>query len=81
MPAAGQGGGQREATFGPLRVTEAVLDAAPDACVFLPCPPVTRGQEVDESAMVHRKCAVPAAKEWLLHAQSALVLHLFDGSR
>ena len=72
--------GHRDAAFGALRITAGVLDAAPDACMFLPCPPVTRGDEVDNSAMVHRKCAVPAAKEWLLHAQAALLLHLFGES-
>ena len=63
--------------FESLRITSAVLDTAPETCSFLPCPPVTRGQEVAPEAMHHEKCMVPRAKEWLLHAQNALLLEIF----
>lgn len=63
--------------FGPLRVTCPVLDSAPAGCVFLPCPPVTRGEEVDAASMEHPKCAVPRAKEWLMHAQNAVLVEMF----
>lgn len=53
------------------QVTEAVLDAS--RAVFLPCPPVTRGQEVSAGAMLHPGCRVVAAKAWLLHAQNAVL--------
>jgi len=53
------------------QVTEAVLDAS--RAVFIPCPPVTRGQEVSAGAMLHPRCQVVAAKAWLLHAQNAVL--------
>jgi ornithine carbamoyltransferase len=53
------------------QVTEAVLEAG--RAVFLPCPPVTRGQEVSAGAMLHPRCRVVAAKGWLLHAQNAVL--------
>lgn len=53
------------------QVTEAMLDAS--RAVFLPCPPVTRGQEVSPGAMHHSSCRVVAAKAWLLHAQNAVL--------
>lgn len=53
------------------QVTEAVLDAG--RAVFLPCPPVTRGQEVSAGAMAHPRCRVVEAKAWLLHAQNAVL--------
>jgi ornithine carbamoyltransferase len=45
---------------------------APDG-LFIPCPPVTRGQEVTADAMVSPSCHVIAAKAFLLHAQNALL--------
>jgi len=51
--------------------TEAVLDGS--RAVFLPCPPVTRGQEVSAGAMLHPRCRVVEAKAWLLHAQNAVL--------
>lgn len=53
------------------QVTEAVLEAG--RAVFLPCPPVTRGQEVSAGAMLHPRCRVVEAKAWLLHAQNAVL--------
>ncbi|ONG58166.1 ornithine carbamoyltransferase [Pseudoroseomonas deserti] len=40
---------------------------------FLPCPPVTRGQEVTADAMQHPSCRAVPAKAFLLHAQNALL--------
>ena len=59
-----------------LRITEAVLEATPAGGLFLPCPPVTRGAEVSAGAMSHERCCVFAAKDFLLHAQNALLEHL-----
>lgn len=55
----------------PWQVTEAVLNAS--RAVFLPCPPVTRGQEASAGAMRHPSCRVVEAKAWLLHAQNAVL--------
>jgi ornithine carbamoyltransferase len=57
----------------PYQVDAAVLDRLRGDAVFLPCPPVTRGQEVSAAAMRHPRCTVVAAKAWLLHAQNALL--------
>lgn len=61
------------AAFTPHQITAAVLDRLPGNPLFIPCPPVTRGQEVDESAMRSSRCVVVGAKAWLLHAQNALL--------
>jgi ornithine carbamoyltransferase len=67
-------------SFGPLQVTPDLLDRSPTGTLFLPCPPVTRGEEVSATAMVHAKCRVYEAKEWLLYAQEALIYEaLVDG--
>ena len=63
--------------LGAYRVTPSVLDRLADGAVFLPCPPVTRGQEVDDAAMRHPACGVTAAKAFLLHAQNALLEWVF----
>lgn len=65
--------------FLPYQVTAALLELTPASCVFLPCPPVTRGQEVSFDAMISPKCRVYEAKEWLLHGQNALVALLLTG--
>ncbi len=57
----------------PFQVTAAVLDALRPEAVFLPCPPVTRGQEVSADAMLHARCSVVAAKAFLLHVQNAVL--------
>jgi ornithine carbamoyltransferase len=58
------------------QVSGATLDCT--AAVFLPCPPVTRGQEVSADAMTHPRCRVVEAKAWLLHAQNAVLEWCFN---
>ena len=41
--------------------------------VFLPCPPVTRGEEVSAEAMRSPRCENHAAKDNLLHVQNAIM--------
>ncbi|MBO0346441.1 hypothetical protein J0X15_14500 [Roseibium sp. CAU 1637] len=53
------------------QVSAARLDEAKPGCTFIPCPPVTRGQEVKADAMLHPAYQSPAAKAYLLHAQNA----------
>ena len=62
------------AAFADLRVTADVLDRCRPDALFLPCPPVTRGEEVSADAMEHPTCRVVEAKAWLLHAQNALLV-------
>lgn len=59
--------------FLPYQVTAELLETAPPNAAFLPCPPVHRGEEVSDSAMNWPGCRVYEAKEYLLHAQNALM--------
>jgi ornithine carbamoyltransferase len=61
----------REA-FAAYRITREVVDAMGEG-LFLPCPPVTRGEEVTAAALDAPVCRNYAAKEFLLHAQNALM--------
>ena len=66
--------------FLPYQVTERVLMASSREVIFLPCPPVHRGEEVSENAMNSPACRVYEAKEYLLHAQNALLATLLGSS-
>ncbi|WP_159996943.1 ornithine carbamoyltransferase [Roseomonas sp. 18066] len=59
------------------QVTGAMLSRLRPDTAFLPCPPVTRGQEVSADAMLHPACRVVPAKAFLLHAQNALLEWVF----
>lgn len=62
--------------FLPYQITaEKLWLAAPDV-FFLPCPPVTRGEEVSEDAMAYLGHHVYEAKAYLLHAQNAVLTAL-----
>jgi ornithine carbamoyltransferase len=60
------------------RITTALLDHLDRDLEFLPCPPVTRGQEVSADAMLHASCRVVEAKAFLLHAQNAVLEWVFE---
>jgi ornithine carbamoyltransferase len=62
--------------FAPLQIDARRLEAAPADALFLPCPPVTRGEEVSADAMTSSRCRVVEAKDWLLAAQGALLVEL-----
>jgi len=64
----------------PYQVSAALLDQLPPDALFIPCPPVTRGQEVTADAMGSPRCCVTEAKAFLLHAQNAL-LEAVGGAR
>ncbi|AXA39914.1 ornithine carbamoyltransferase [Rhizobium leguminosarum] len=66
------GDGPSDALAG-YRIGTDVLDRLREDAIFLPCPPVTRGQEVTAAAMEHPRCLSRAAKTFLLHAQNALM--------
>jgi ornithine carbamoyltransferase len=69
------------ALFRPLQITRAVVDRIADDGMFLPCPPVTRGEETSADALTSPKCQVYQAKECLLHAQNALAEFLSSAHR
>ncbi|MBX5172047.1 ornithine carbamoyltransferase [Rhizobium sp. NZLR1b] len=55
------------------RIGADLLDRLREDAIFLPCPPVRRGEEVTTEAMEHLLCQSRAAKAFLLHAQNALM--------
>jgi ornithine carbamoyltransferase len=67
--------------FLPYQVTSGVLGQLREKAAFLPCPPVTRGQEVSEDAMRSPSLLNGAAKGHLLHAQNALMELLVSRQR
>ncbi len=60
-------------TFLPYQVTAEHLSKLHNKAIFLPCPPVTRGQEVSNDAMLSAFCKNHEDKEYLLHSQNALL--------
>jgi ornithine carbamoyltransferase len=59
--------------FLPYQITQHHLTALSEHGVFLPCPPVTRGEEVSDEAMLSGRCENHAAKDCLLHVQNAIM--------
>ncbi len=58
--------------FLPYQITKKHLGYLSKQGVFLPCPPVTRGQEVSCDAMESELCKNHQAKNYLLHSQNAI---------
>lgn len=65
--------GVDQAELARFQISAPLLDRLRADAIFLPCPPVTRGQEVTDDAMTHPLCQSRAAKALLLHAQNALL--------
>ena len=59
--------------FAALRIDVHMLDKSGPETLFVPCPPVTRGQEVTDGAMRHSCCKAKQAKAFLMHAQNAIM--------
>jgi len=59
--------------FLPFQITGNTLSKMNQNGFFLPCPPVTRGQEVSFDAMNSHLCKNYEAKEYLLHSQNAIM--------
>jgi ornithine carbamoyltransferase len=64
--------------FLPYQITTDILDRINDKGLFLPCPPVTRGQEASQKSLVSEKCQDYQAKECLLHTQNAIMEFLIQ---
>jgi ornithine carbamoyltransferase len=67
-----------EKLFLPYQITRETLAWAGPEVLFLPCPPVHRGEEVDAEVMQAAACCVYPAKEYLLHAQNAVLITLLS---
>ena len=59
--------------FLPHQIGPEILDRMNPRGIFLPCPPVTRGHEVSAEAMRSPRCLSYEAKNYLLHAQNAIL--------
>jgi ornithine carbamoyltransferase len=59
--------------FSPYQITTDHLSGLKEKAIFLPCPPVTRGEEISAEAMQSRFCLNYKAKNFLLHAQNAIM--------
>ncbi|MFH1523394.1 MAG: ornithine carbamoyltransferase [Chloroflexota bacterium] len=59
--------------FSPYQITENIVNRINPHGFFLPCPPITRGEEVSAGAASHPRCCNYEAKEYLLHAQNAIM--------
>lgn len=70
-----------EKDFLPYQITEKHLSRLHEKAMFLPCPPVTRGQEVSEGAMKSAFCLNYRAKGYLLHSQNAVLEMMGCGGR
>lgn len=59
--------------FLPYQINVRHLDRLSAGGAFLPCPPVTRGEEVSAEAMLSPRCQNHTAKDNLLHVQNAIM--------
>jgi ornithine carbamoyltransferase len=62
-------------SFLPYRISADIVGRINPAGFFLPCPPVSRGRELTAEAAAHPRCCNYRAKEFLLHAQNAIMEH------
>lgn len=66
--------------FLPYQIDSGHLNKLHDHALFLPCPPVTRGQEVSSNAMWSPLCLNYRAKDCLLHSQNAVLEYAISNS-
>ena len=70
--------GNRLQDMAPFQVTETLMSlAAPDA-IFMHCLPALRGQEVTAEVIDGAQSVVFDEAENRLHAQKAIMAHIFD---
>jgi ornithine carbamoyltransferase len=67
------------AEFLPYQIGERHLGILGETGAFLPCPPVTRGEEVSAEVMMSPRCQNHAAKDNLLHVQNAIMEAVIAG--
>ncbi|MEN4704445.1 hypothetical protein [Pantoea agglomerans] len=60
------------------QVDRQLLSTCDADTVFIPCPPVTRGQEVSSEAMLDERCHVKEAKDYLLHVQNSAMEFMYQ---
>ncbi len=70
---------EREKTFRPYQVNEALLDRASQDAVVMHCLPAHRGLEITDDVLDGPRSIVWEQAENRLHAQKALLIHLLAG--
>jgi ornithine carbamoyltransferase len=64
--------------FSPYQITGAIVDRMKEDGFFMPCPPIARGQEVSDDSLERAQYCDYEAKEYLLHAQNAIMEFCMD---
>ncbi len=67
----------RKASFQPFQVNQHTMGLADDEAIFLHCLPAHRGEEVTQEVIDGPRSLIFQESENRLHAQKALMLHLF----
>jgi ornithine carbamoyltransferase len=62
------------------QITADIVRRLSPETILIPCPPVTRGEEITEEVLHDPACRVVEAKSVLLHAQNALLEWIFAAS-
>lgn len=61
--------------FLPYQITKSLVDRMNPNGFYMPCPPITRGEEISADSLEAKQYCDYAAKEFLLHAQNAIMEH------
>ena len=61
--------------FMPYQITKRLVDGMNPKGFFMPCPPITRGEEISDDSLTAEQYCDYEAKEFLLHAQNAIMEH------
>lgn len=64
--------------FMPYQITKSLVDGMNQKGFFMPCPPITRGEEISADSLSANQYCDYAAKEYLLHAQNAIMEYCFN---
>ena len=72
--------GADPAALASYQLTPALVRRLKPDAILIPCPRVTRGEEVTAEVLHHPACRVVETKAFLLHAQNALLEWIFAAS-
>jgi ornithine carbamoyltransferase len=65
--------------FLPYQITKKLVDAINRNGFYMPCPPITRGEELSEDSLAAIQYCDYQAKEYLLHSQNAIMEFCIKG--
>ncbi len=64
--------------FLPYQITKSVVRKMNPKGFYMPCPPITRGEELSEDSLTAPQYCDYQAKEYLLHSQNAIMEYLLN---